>query len=114
MTEPSEQDRVQGADGAWTAEALQAEALEQLALRLDDLAAKVRTADADRAAQAIGDAARRHPLLVVAGAAVAGFAATRLLTAPSPVSQDDDPWGDDSAAVAACAASTPGANGGPR
>lgn len=114
MTERSEQDTAQGADGAWTAEALQAEVLEQLALRLDDLAAQVRAADADRAAQAIGDAVRRHPLLVVAGAAVAGFAATRLLASGAPDRQDDDPWGDETATVAACGASRPGANGGAR
>jgi len=53
-------------------------------------------------------------MLVVAGAAVAGFAATRLLTAPAPETQDDDPWGDETATVAACGASRPGANGGAR
>jgi hypothetical protein len=74
----------------------QARAIEQVASRIDDLAAQIRDTDIDRVARVVGDAVRRNPLMFVAGAAIAGFAATRFLKARDPYRRDhypgDDPW----------------------
>ncbi|MEL7279171.1 MAG: hypothetical protein AAGK79_02365 [Pseudomonadota bacterium] len=78
---------------------LQAQAIEQVATRVDDLAAQIRNTDIDRLARTVGDAARRNPVLFVAGAALVGFAATRFLKSRSPDqnarSEFDDPWAVD-------------------
>lgn len=78
-------------------DSIQAQAMEHVAQRIDDLARHVRSTDIDRLARSVSDAARRNPLLFVAGAALAGFAATRFLKARSPhngrFSHADDPWG---------------------
>lgn len=76
---------------------MQARAIEEVASRIDDLASQIRSTDIDRAARMVGDAARRNPLMFVAGAALAGFAATRFLKARDPYRRDSygdgpDPW----------------------
>jgi len=76
---------------------MQAQALESVARRIDELAEQVRHTDIDRAARMIGDAARRNPLVFIAGAALVGFAATRFLKARDPDRRRDydrgaDPW----------------------
>jgi hypothetical protein len=75
---------------------MQAKAIEQVANRIDDIADQVRATDINRLAQSLSDAARRNPLLFVAGAAMAGFAATRFLKARDPHPRGsfdhDDPW----------------------
>lgn len=86
---------------------VQAQAIEQVAARIDDLAHQIRTTDIDRLARSLGDAASRNPLLFVAGAALAGFAATRFLKARDPYPRDpygrhdgsDDPWARDGVAA---------------
>ncbi|MFD0982250.1 hypothetical protein [Tropicimonas aquimaris] len=78
---------------------MQAQAIEQVAARIDDLASQIRNTDIDRLAHSLSDAARRNPLLFVAGATLAGFAATRFLKARDPEPRyahpSDDPWARD-------------------
>ena len=78
---------------------LQARAIEQVAMRIEELASDIRGADIDRMARTVRSAAERNPVLFVAGAALAGFALTRFLSARSPSSYDRygarpsyDPW----------------------
>lgn len=74
---------------------IQARAIEEVASRIDDLAEQIRGQDIDRVARMVGDAARRHPMMFVAGAALAGFAVTRFLKARDPARRadyGDDPW----------------------
>lgn len=74
--------------------AIQAQAIEQVASRIDDLAAQIRGSNIDRMARVVGDTAQRNPLLFVAGAALAGFAATRFLTARDPARHANTDYGD--------------------
>lgn len=89
------------AAGEFDPNSVQAQAIEQIAARIDDLADQVRSTDIDRLAQSVGDAARRNPLLFVAGATLAGFAATRFLKARDPHPREsvrhEDPWSDETA-----------------
>ena len=75
---------------------LQARAIEQVAMRIEELAADIRGADIDRMARTVRSAAERNPVLFVAGAALAGFALTRFLSARSPdrygARSSYDPW----------------------
>lgn len=75
---------------------MQARAIEEVARRVDDIAAQIRSTDIDRLARTLGDAAQRNPLMFVAGAALAGFAVTRFLKARDPDrrsgGQGRDPW----------------------
>ncbi|MEL6518315.1 MAG: hypothetical protein AAFQ39_11395 [Pseudomonadota bacterium] len=76
---------------------VQAHAIEHVASRIDEIADHLRTTDVDRLARTVGDAARRNPIMFVAGAALAGFAVTRFLKARDPQrnyapSYGDDPW----------------------
>lgn len=79
-------------------DSMQAQAIEQIARRIDDIADTIRTTDIDRLARTVGDTAARHPALFVMGAALAGFAATRFLKARDPMSNArasdiyGDPW----------------------
>lgn len=74
---------------------VQARAIEEVARRIDDLAEQIRSTDIDRMARAVAGAARRNPMMFVAGAALTGFAATRFLKARTPRSRGEyagDPW----------------------
>lgn len=86
----------EAAAGEFDDRSMQARAIEEVARRVDDIAAHVRSTDIDRMARTLGDAARRHPLMFVAGAALAGFAATRFLKARDPAERygamRGDPW----------------------
>lgn len=74
----------EAAAGEFDEGSMQARAIEEVARRVDDIAAQIRSTDIDRMARTLGDAARRNPLMFVAGAALAGFAATRFLKARDP------------------------------
>lgn len=87
----------EAAAGEFDAGSVQAQAIEHVARRIDDIADQLRTTDIDRMASMIGDAARKNPMLFVAGAALAGFAVTRFLKARDPqrsfaAAEGDDPW----------------------
>lgn len=87
----------EAAAGEFDAGSVQAQAIEHVASRIDDIADQLRTTDIDRMAGMVGDAARKNPMLFVAGAALAGFAVTRFLKARDPQRsfappQGDDPW----------------------
>lgn len=80
-------------------QSVQAQAIEHVATRIDDIADQLRTTDIDRMAGMVGDVARKNPMLFVAGAALAGFAVTRFLKARDPqrsfaAPQGDDPWAE--------------------
>lgn len=77
-------DAAQAAADEFDAGSLQAKALEEVARQVDTLAQQIRNTDIDRVARRIGSAAQRNPLMFVAGAALAGFAATRFLKARDP------------------------------
>ena len=74
----------------------QAQAVQQVADRIEDMAMKLRTADVRQVASQATDMARRNPLLFIGGAAIAGFAAARFLKARDPQMAawdiNDDPW----------------------
>jgi hypothetical protein len=74
----------------------QAQAVQHVAERIEDVAMKLRHADVRELAGQATDMARRNPMLFIGGAAVAGFAAARFLKArgPEPMTQSigDDPW----------------------
>lgn len=86
----------EAAAGEFDQGSMQAQAVENVARRIDELAAEVRNTDIDRAARMLGDAAQRNPLIFVAGAALAGFAITRFLKARDPERREahdhSDPW----------------------
>ena len=75
---------------------IEAQAIEEVARQVDRLADQIRNTDIDRMARTVGNAAQRNPLMFVAGAALAGFAVTRFLTARDPdrgrPQATDDPW----------------------
>lgn len=90
----------EAAASEFDSESLQAQAIEQVASRIEDIAAQIRGSDIDRLARTVRQAAERNPLMFVAGAAVAGFALTRFLKARDSNAgrgyrYDDDPWSDD-------------------
>ena len=76
----------------------QAQAVQQVADHIEDVAMKLRTADVRQLAGQATDMARRNPLLFIGGAAIAGFAAARFLKArdphPTPYTDQADPWGE--------------------
>lgn len=81
-------------------DSLRAQALEQVASRIEEIASQIRSSDIDRVARGVRHTAERHPFVFVAGAALAGFALTRFLTAREPQDtneyrRDEDPWSDD-------------------
>ena len=81
-------------------DSIQAKAIEQVASRIEDIAAQIRSSDVDRLARTVRQTAERNPLMFVAGAALAGFAVTRFLKARDPhvshsYRRDDDPWASD-------------------
>ncbi|APG48024.1 hypothetical protein [Phaeobacter porticola] len=80
---------------------LQAQATQQLAQGLEQVAETIRTADLEKVLRDTGNFARKNPMLFLGGAALLGFAATRFLKSSSEdrrqasgVAQDlsDDPW----------------------
>ncbi len=71
----------EAAADTFDAETLQAQAIGRLADTLEDAAQQVRTTDIDKLARQVSDFARANPAVFVGGAAVLGFAATRLLKA---------------------------------
>ena len=88
-------DAAQAAADAFDDGSIQAKALEEVARQVDHLADQIRTTDIDRLARSVGQAAQRNPLMFVAGAALAGFAATRFLRARDPARRGDDPYARD-------------------
>ncbi len=86
------------ATDAYPEGSLQHRAGEQVAQSLDAAAKALREADMAAMAQNAAAFARRNPLLVLGGAAVAGFAAARFLKAsdPAPIASNidhgPDPW----------------------
>jgi len=81
---------------------VQAQAMEQIASQIEEVAARVRGTDIDRLARTVRTTAERHPAMFLASAALAGFALTRFLSArdPRPArgfsdSYGGDPWSDD-------------------
>lgn len=86
----------EAAAGEFDEGSMQARAIEEVARRVDDIAAQIRSTDIDRMARTLGDAAQRNPLMFVAGAALAGFAVTRFLKARDPEQRpgafERDPW----------------------
>ena len=76
LRKSSEQLRTDGMDAP-------ARAVEQMALRADELGSYLRSADADRILGDVESFARRRPWLVAAAGALAGLAASRFLTASS-------------------------------
>lgn len=78
---------------------MQAQAIEQIASRIEDIAAQIRSSDIDRVARTVRETAERNPIMFLAGAALAGFAVTRFLKARNPhagsrYAPADDPWAD--------------------
>ncbi|MEL7211337.1 MAG: hypothetical protein AAGK92_01670 [Pseudomonadota bacterium] len=77
----------------------QAQAMQQVADTIEDVAHKIRTTDIRHMADQATEMARRNPLLFIGGAAIAGFAAARFLKARAPHAsaplQGSDPWGSD-------------------
>lgn len=85
------------AAGEFDNNSMQAQAIEGVARQVDDWADQIRATDVDRLAHMVADTARRNPLMFVAGAALAGFAATRFLKARNPdhmprTENFSDPW----------------------
>ncbi|WP_342069831.1 hypothetical protein [Yoonia algicola] len=76
--------------------AMQAQALRQLADQIVHMSEKLRTADVGQLVAKSSDVARRNPMLLVGGAAVAGFAIARFFKARDPETTawdvNDDPW----------------------
>lgn len=73
----------------------QAEAMRQIADRIDEIGARIRHSDIESVAAQVGSFARRNPVLFIGAAAAAGFAATRFLKARGPEQSayaSDDPW----------------------
>lgn len=74
----------------------QAQAVQHVADRIEDVATKLRTADVRNLAREATDVARANPLLFIGGAAIAGFAAARFLKARDPQmnhnTPSSDPW----------------------
>lgn len=70
----------------------QAQAVNRVADQVEELAAKLRTADVRDLADQATDFARRNPALFIGGAALAGFAAARFLKARAPEQATTDPW----------------------
>lgn len=74
----------------------QAQAVQQVADHIEEVAAKLRTADLRHLANQTTEVARQNPLLFIGGAALLGFAAARFLKArdPMPASAafEADPW----------------------
>ena len=73
----------------------QAQAINQVAERIEDVAAQLRTADVRDLADQATDFARKNPALFIGAAALAGFAAARFLKARAPESiarETTDPW----------------------
>lgn len=86
------------ARNAFDPASLQTEAVRQVIDVLAEVAVDLCRSDTRTVADYAGAAARRNPALVLGGAAVAGFAATRLLkTSDDPVSiaPDVDPWSEE-------------------
>ena len=77
---------------------MQAQALESVARRIDELAEQVRHTDIDRAARMIGDAARRNPLVFHRGRGTRGLRGHALPEGPRPrpaaaiTTGGADPW----------------------
>ncbi|MEK0165361.1 hypothetical protein VWX35_01275 [Phaeobacter sp. A36a-5a] len=80
---------------------LQAQAAQQLAQGLEQVADTIRTADLEKVLRDTGAFARKNPMLFLGGAALLGFAATRFLKSTAPdattgraVADDatGDPW----------------------
>lgn len=73
----------------------QAQAVHQLADRIEEAATKLRQSDvrelAGQASDLASDMARRNPALFIGGAAVAGFVAARFLKARDPARPLDQP-----------------------
>ncbi|MGR3512033.1 MAG: hypothetical protein ACU0GG_04665 [Paracoccaceae bacterium] len=76
---------------------MQAQAIEQIASRIEDIATQIRSSDIDRIAQTVRQTAERNPMMFLAGFALAGFAVTRFLKARDPnprqsYRSETDPW----------------------
>lgn len=98
-------DNVQSAADAATAAAgeldpssPQAQAIQQVADQIEEVAATLRHADVRQLATQTTEVARQNPLLFIGGAALLGFAAARFLKArdPKPISTTfkADPWAE--------------------
>lgn len=74
----------EAAAGEFDPSSLQAQAISKLADTLEDVAGQVRATDIDRLARSVSGFARENPAVFVGGAALLGFAATRLLKARPP------------------------------
>lgn len=94
----------------------QAQAMQQVADHIESVALRLRHADVQELASRATDVARRHPMLTIGGAALAGFAAARFLKARDPrrpVAYTADPWAAPATAYPDHAAAT-AINGGGR
>jgi hypothetical protein len=103
-------DAAESAAAEFETGSMQAQAIEQVASRVEEIAAQIRGSDIDRLARTVRQTAERNPLMFFAGAALAGFAVTRFLKArdPNASSQpgyEDDPWADDTYSRSAYGAS---------
>lgn len=88
-------DQTHEAAQAYDNDSLQAQVLGQLADNIDALTDQMRRRSIPEMAEDAASLARRHPALVLGGAALAGFALARFLKAsPEPVQQSNqvDPW----------------------
>ena len=89
-------DATQAAANEFDIGAPQAQAMNQVADHIEDLAERMRTADVQELASQATDFARRNPVLFIGGAALAGLAVARFLKARDPNQTSgtalQDPW----------------------
>jgi len=79
------------------ANGIQAQVVDHVACQIEDIAGRLRKSDLGAVTREVSDIARRHPALFIGGAAVLGFAVTRVLKARDPEArgqpaQEADPW----------------------
>ena len=90
------------AAGAFDPSSVQAQAVQQVADHIEGFAARLREGDLPTSIRGVSNFARQNPALFVAGAALAGFAATRFLKSRSSSVTSmggGDPWGGESVFV---------------
>ncbi|MGR3513534.1 MAG: hypothetical protein ACU0GG_12300 [Paracoccaceae bacterium] len=89
-------DAAQAAAREFDPATFQAEAMRQIADRIDAFGTQIRQSDLETVATQVGSFARKNPVLFVGAAAALGFAATRFLKASDPQTTPrttNDPWG---------------------
>ncbi|MFW2544638.1 hypothetical protein ACN2XU_18535 [Primorskyibacter sp. 2E107] len=96
-------DAARSAGQQFPAGSIEERAMQEVASRIDGALAHIRDKGFDELSADVATFARRNPLLFLGGAALAGFAAARVLKAETPEpapAATDDPWSGHLAAPA--------------